>query len=257
MTDGKTSKRKPSSYGDLVNGILPHRYYEKGANRHNFAITLKASAPGRSLESMIYEGNVIGTSEIEYLVSRYFKWSDEALLSDLHIDLNTMRVTVHAKHALPEDFHDPIAAISIAITNLLRAIPDADEALTASLQNISANARATDVDRRRNLRLALHQLHRKANEAERHLVKHGTTGLSAHWHDDAQYLAFVLRQAARRQGQRLNSVAKATSPTVRFIHEAPRRAGVEHEGRRRSADGDACEAIATALKRLRRSEGWA
>lgn len=183
------------------------------------------------LDGLAQSGNVITLEEVQKMASVLPFPAPSAAIRHLADSLNFMRVTVHAKDAVPAHLQTATDRVEKYVAGLLKELPILIKA-GRQLNTPKSNATAEGFE-----------AFLSAVQVFDHYSPHGAPGAKP-WHDDATYLAFVVEDIASQAGSRV-SFTKPTAPAVIFIDRALKRAGVRH---------GTPEAIARALARRKASD---
>ncbi len=210
---------------------IPHfRAYTSGvatSGDRTFTIRGGASPDRPPINALMNEGDVIAEDEIRVLSARLPFPLNADEVGELAWALNFMRVTMHAKNAVPSHQSAMWQQITKNIGALLQDLPQVIE----DGRKFGSPGAAPALD-------ALENLHSAAKFADAWLAlraanwdrkREPKAKQHASWHDDAVYLSLILEKAADRSGKAV-SFTKPTAPAVIFIDESLKRAHVSHGG---------------------------
>lgn len=182
----------------------------------------------------------ITTDVVTSLASQFHLTCNARTIGNVVESLRTISGTVPIRYAFPADFTSAYNKFAAAIALIAEIGP---QLLPFGVPKSVEGQQAT---------IAMESLARQAQDALPHFPKLSHQDQSAFWHEDAEYLRWILRHARTRAATE-PSFTKPGSPAVRFIQAALCLAGLQHpeSGHRINPT---CAAIADALRRKQGTE---
>lgn len=241
-------RRKPKSevgFDQVVQQIKPYRYYRTGLSNGFPALSINATGPVVSVRELRKQGDVITKAEIDKLFCLSKLPINVPEINGLVDDLNLIRVTVHARRALPDGFEDPIAQLDANLKSAMELIPSINAHFQAS---DAAFPNGVGRQKREQIIKSLFDLQTSIAETRRVLQVSESTNHSALWHEDAFYIGRWIEYLASAQNE-IVSIKSPTGPGVDFIYHALKRAGVSMTGPKGRVLVDPRYAIARANER--------
>lgn len=224
---------------DMMNGGIPFRYYyEEPHQRGKIRPLLFVGAEWNEIPNT--NGDRINPKIIRSILRDYQLEKLDTLAESMAFNLQLMKETKHWPDTLPDGFANPVVALQRSIPKLLPAAED----VAAALHHVLAEPDCPDRPRRTALLSALAAFVKSSDAIMELTNQTGTNKSTAHWHDDAYFLAIELYNEARLHGVKI-PLSKYDSVGVKVIDNFLNLASVNHSGP---------DAIAKELNRRRTTE---